>query len=188
MPPELLENSITAAKNLLGWKLIHKTPEGLTSGYVVETEAYHQDDPASHAFGGERPRNSVMYREPGTIYVYFIYGMYYCFNIVTGPVGRGEAVLIRAVEPIQGIELMKRRRGIDDERKLTNGPAKLVQAFGITKAHSGTMINDGALRLEPGIMSEEITQTTRIGITKAADQPWRFFITGNQFVSKPLKI
>lgn len=184
----LLPDSLTAAQNLLGWKLVHETDEGVASGYIVETEAYHQDDVASHSYGGERVRNAPMFKQAGTIYVYFTYGMHYCVNIVAGSVGCGEGVLIRALEPVEGIELMKKRRGVDIEAQLTNGPAKLVQALGITKAQNGMMINSGQLRLEPGITPKEIVQTTRIGISKAIDQPWRFYIKGNPFVSKLAKI
>lgn len=172
---------------MLGWKLVHKTAEGITSGYIVETEAYNQDDPASHTFRGPRGRNLPMFEEAGTVYVYFTYGMHYCFNLTAGSKGRGEAVLIRALEPLEGIELMQKRRGITDESRLTNGPAKLAQALGITKAHSGEMINQNSLRLEPGFQPKEITQTTRIGIKKAVDQPWRFYVSDNSFVSKPVR-
>jgi DNA-3-methyladenine glycosylase len=141
-------------------------------------------DPASHAYAGETLRNAAMFQEAGTIYVYFTYGMHYCVNIVTGQKGHGQGVLLRALEPVDGLELMMRRRRIDDIGQLTNGPAKLVQAMGITKAHGGTHIGNGNVRLEPGITPHEIVQTTRIGIKKAIDQPWRFYIANNQFVSK----
>lgn len=180
----LLPDSLRGARNLLGWKLIHKTAEGIASGYIVETEAYHQDDLASHSYGGERNRNAPMFRAAGTIYVYFTYGTHYCVNIVAGPAGRGEAVLIRALEPVGGIELMKKRRGSDVKTQLTNGPAKLVQALGITKAQNGTMIHAGPLRLESGFVPDEIRQTARVGISKAMAEPWRFYIANNPFVSK----
>jgi DNA-3-methyladenine glycosylase len=179
-----LSSSLEAAKSLLGWKLVHETDEGVASGYIVETEAYDMEDPASHSFGGMRGRNVPMYQEAGTIYVYFTYGMHYCVNIVTGPKDYGQAVLIRALQPLDGISLMKERRGISDENNLTNGPAKLVQALGISKHANGTKLG-GRIRLEPGFLPEKIVQTTRIGITKAVDQQWRFYVAGNHFVSKP---
>jgi DNA-3-methyladenine glycosylase len=179
-----LSDALTAARTLLGWKLIHITAEGKTSGYIVETEAYHEDDPASHAFGGPRGRNLPMFETPGTIYVYFTYGMHYCVNIVAGKKGRGEAVLIRALEPLEGITLMHKRRGITDKYKLTNGPAKLVRAMGIDTSLNGTMINSSQLFLESGLKPRKIIQTTRIGITKASHEPWRFYIASNSYVSK----
>ncbi|MDB5186412.1 MAG: 3-methyladenine glycosylase [Candidatus Saccharibacteria bacterium] len=181
---ELLSDSFTAARNLLGMKLVHETPEGITSGYIVETEAYDMSDPASHTYGGETPRNAAMFKEAGTIYVYFIYGIHYCFNIVTGESGHGQAVLIRALEPIEGIELMQKRRGVDDVVSLTNGPAKLVSAMGITKDDMGKSVFTSNVRIERGFSPSEVVQTTRVGITKAADKPWRFYIADNRFVSK----
>ena len=183
----ILADVHSAAPGLLGYKLVHETPEGLTSGVIVETEAYSSDDPASHTYRGQTPRNQVMFGPAGYVYVYFTYGIHYCFNVVTGPAGSGQAVLIRAVEPIDGVELMKQRRGTDNLHQLTNGPAKLVQAMGITKTDYGAnLLNGGKLRLEPGVVPTKITQTTRVGIKQATHQPWRFYIAGNQFVSKPV--
>jgi DNA-3-methyladenine glycosylase len=179
-----LSDSFAAAQGLLGWKLVYESPEGRTSGYIVETEAYDMSDPASHSFGGMRGRNVPMYQEAGTIYVYFTYGMHFCVNIVTGPKGHGQAVLIRALEPLEGIELMKKRRSVNDERQLMNGPAKLVQAMGITKADNANQLGK-KLYLEQGLKVHEVVQTTRVGIKKAVDQPWRFFVKGNPYVSKP---
>lgn len=178
-----LSHAITAAPALLGWLLVHDSPEGRTAGYIAETEAYTMEDPASHAYGGPRQRNAAMFETAGTVYVYFTYGMHYCVNIVTGQKGHGQGVLIRALEPVQGLELMKRRRGLSDERQLCNGPAKLVQAMGISKEHGGTRLGD-SLRLEPGISPQQVIQTTRVGISKAVDQPWRFYIADNPFVSR----
>lgn len=180
-----LSDSLTAARDLLGWKLVHESPEGRTSGYIVETEAYTQEDPASHTYGGKRLANAAMFEPAGTIYVYFTYGMHYCVNIVTGEKDHGEAVLIRALEPAEGVDLMRRRRKTDDKRNLCSGPAKLVQAMGITKLHGGTNLMDGSLKLEPGTSPKRIVQTTRVGISKAVDQPWRFYIADNPFISKP---
>ena len=185
---ELLKGSVTAAKNLLGWKLVNETPLGRVSGYIVETEAYDQTDPASHSFRGRTLRTEPMFQKAGTIYVYFTYGMHFCVNIVTGPADHGQAVLIRALEPIEGIESMKRNRGTTNEFQLTNGPAKLTQALGIDKSLNGTHIDTGPLFLEPGIKPSRTVQTTRIGINQAIDQPWRFYIRDNLFVSRSMKV
>lgn len=174
------------ARALLGCILIHETKEGTTSGTIVETEAYLHDDPASHSFRGKTQRNAVMFGPPGRAYVYFIYGMHHCFNVVTQREGKGEAVLIRALEPLEGITHMQQRRGISDVLQLCNGPAKLVQAMGITKAHNGVSLLRGSLRI---IMPRKkarfaIAQAQRIGITDAAHLPLRFTIKGNEFVSR----
>lgn len=180
-----LEDAVTAASALLGFKLIHNTPEGITSGIIVETEAYTSVDPASHTFRGLTKRNSIMFGPAGHAYIYFTYGMHYCFNIVTGPDGSGQGVLVRALEPVDGIDLMKRRRGLHNVQQLTNGPAKLVQAMGISKKDYGVnLLEGGKLRIESGDKPEKITQTTRVGIKRAVDHPWRFYISGNPFVSR----
>ncbi len=153
---------------------------------IVETEAYDQDDAAAHSFRGETPRNEVMFGEAGRLYVYFTYGMHYCCNVVSGPVGFGSAALLRAGEPVEGLELMEFNRGMNGVN-VTNGPAKLCQALGIGAEFNGHDLNRGPLRLlEAGLdPGESITRTTRIGITKAAGLTRRYFITGNRFVSKP---
>lgn len=181
-----LTDAAGAAKILLGWKLVHESEEGVTEGIIVETEAYHQDDPASHTYRGRTKRNAGMFESAGIAYVYFTYGMHYCFNIVTGSKGVGQAVLVRALEPTGGLELMKHRRQQDSVRLLTNGPAKLSQAMGITAEHYGNNLFDGrGLYLKPGLQPTDIVTATRIGISRAADIPWRFYIDGNAFVSKP---
>jgi DNA-3-methyladenine glycosylase len=179
-----LSSSLKAAKSLLGWKLVHDSPAGLTSGFIVETEAYDMTDPASHAFGGERLRNRSMFMPAGTVYVYFTYGMHHCVNIVTGQKGYGQGVLLRALEPVDGIDLMKKRRNTEIMTNLCSGPAKLVQAMGITMTDDGSMLGEGLLRLEPGIKPKQVVQTTRVGISKAIDQPWRFYVADNPYVSK----
>lgn len=180
-----LDNALQAAKSLLGYKLIHDSSEGTTSGIIVETEAYLSIDPASHTYRGKTARNKVMFGSAGHAYIYLTYGKHYCLNVVTGPKGNGQAVLIRALEPLTGVELMKKRRGRININELTNGPAKLVQALGISKADYGAYLLDGGkLRLEPGPSPDEVTQTFRIGIKQAIDKPWRFYITDNPFVSK----
>lgn len=168
--------TLIVAKSLLGCKLIHETRDGKVSGVITETEAYLHDDPASHSFNGKTKRNSPMFGEPGTAYIYFTYGMHYCFNVVTNKKGIGEAVLLRAVKPIEGIEIMKKNRGILDEKNLTNGPAKLVQAFKIKKEQNGISLLRGKLRIEKYKRPKKIIQTKRIGISKGKDLPHRFLV------------
>lgn len=183
MLDQLNRDALEVAPWLLGKELVHDSPEGITSGYIVEVEAYRSDDPASHAYRGQTLRNAAMFKESGTIYVYFTYGMHYCMNIVTGSVNEGQGVLIRALQPLQGVELMKERRTKEDELQLTNGPAKLVQALGVTREHNLTHLNDGAIRLLPGFKPDKIIQTPRIGISQATDLLWRFVVADNPYVS-----
>lgn len=180
----LRQGALQAAPLLLGWKLVSVSPEGRTAGYIVETEAYTMEDPASHAHGGRRQRNAALFEAAGTMYVYFTYGMHYCFNLVTGPKNHGQGVLVRALEPVEGLEIMKRRRGIDNLRLLTNGPAKITQAMGLGKDLAGKRLFVSSVSLEYGFTPQKIIQTTRVGISKAVDQPWRFYCAGNPFVSK----
>jgi DNA-3-methyladenine glycosylase len=153
---------------------------------IVETEAYDQSDAASHSYQGVTPRTEVMFGEAGRLYVYFTYGMHYCCNVVTGPAGHGSAILIRAVEPVNGAEVLARNRPGQQGVQLTNGPAKLCQALGITTAMNGHNLRAAPLVLELAepIAQSDIVQTTRVGITKAIDQPWRFYLRGNPYVSK----
>lgn len=192
----LLQGSEFAAPKLLGCTLRYRRPDGRTLAVrIVEVEAYAQGDPASHSNAGETVRNGAMFMDAGTAYVYFTYGMYYCFNVVCGPPGVGQGVLIRAAEPLDGVELMwGNRYGEDmpvepDSRKLhnlTSGPAKLVLALGITKLHDKIDLLDGRseVSLAEGSAPEHIVQTTRIGITKAVDVPWRWYDADSRFVSK----
>jgi DNA-3-methyladenine glycosylase len=182
-------DSLAAAPLLLGCYLVRETPAGRLKVRIVETEAYHQDDPASHSFRGLTPRTVPMFQAGGRLYVYFTYGMHYCLNIVTGPAGTGEAVLIRAAEPLEGIDIMRANRGIEDTKNLANGPGKLAQALGIFDTSlSGKTLNKSSISLEvPAGKARkgDIITGPRIGITKAAEQPWRFYIKANPFVSKP---
>jgi len=174
------------AKDLLGKILVRKLTEGIIKGKIVETEAYYgENDPASHAFRGKTKRARIMWGIPGTAYVYLIYGMYHLFNIVTEEKGKAGAVLIRALDPLEGIGLMKKIRKIDEIKNLTNGPGKLTQAFAITnKEHKQDLIS-GSLIIEEGIREEfEIISSTRIGVSAGGQAKLRFHIKGNEFVSK----
>ena len=179
-----LSDCVIAAKQLLGYKLVHETQYGRITGYIVETEAYHNTDPASHSFRGQTKRNTSVFQRSGTIYVYFTYGMHWCMNIVTGDEGDGQAVLIRALEPIEGVEIMQQYRKQDNLIHLTNGPAKLTQAILVNKVQNGTNLLDGPLKLEKGFKPKKIVVAPRIGIKQAVEYPWRFYISGNEFVSK----
>jgi DNA-3-methyladenine glycosylase len=173
------------ARELLGCILVRQTPAGITKGLIVETEAYSQEDAASHSYKGETARTAAMFGPAGHAYIYFTYGMHYCFNVVSGGIGHGQGVLIRALEPLEGIELMKQRRHKHDNHELCNGPAKLVQAMGITRADYGKALYKGNLYVEKSSGNAiEIKSGPRIGITKAMDAPWRFWIDGNQHVSR----
>jgi DNA-3-methyladenine glycosylase len=179
--------SLEAAPLLLGCILSRKTPEGILSLKIVETEAYNQNDPASHSFAGLTPRTAPMFEQGGVIYVYFTYGMHYCVNIVVGQKGMGEAVLLRAAEPLNGIEIMEKHRGTDNINNLANGPAKLTQALGIISTElSGKKLGTKTLQLtapKVTLNKEQIGISPRVGIKKAADQPWRFYIKDNEYVS-----
>jgi DNA-3-methyladenine glycosylase len=156
------------------------------------SSAYHQDDPASHSFAGITVRTAPMFEEGGLIYVYFTYGMHYCVNIVVGKKGVGEAVLLRAGEPLEGIEIMKKHRGMDNIHNLANGPGKFTQALGIISTElSGKKLGPVTLQLsvpEKPINNMQILTSPRIGIKKATKNPWRFYIKDNSFVSKTIKV
>jgi DNA-3-methyladenine glycosylase len=177
-------DTLRVARELLGKTLVHDTERGRIAGMIVETEAYTSNDPACHACSGITPRNAVMFGEPGHAYVYFTYGMYFCFNAVTAPQGTGEAVLVRAVEPLEGIDLMIENRGTEVETNLTSGPGKLCMAFGLKRDHNGLDLTAGSLTIMNGERPSEIAETTRIGIRVGADLPWRFYIPNNPHVSR----
>jgi len=178
-------NTVVVARELLGALLVNNSPEGTAAGRIVETEAYIQGDPACHASRGITRRNRVMFGPPGHAYVYFIYGMYYCFNVVSAPEGVGEAVLIRALEPMEGVDLMRARRKRERLSELCSGPARLVQAMGITREHNGVDLTEGSLVICRGEKTgEKIVTTTRIGIREGACLPLRFYLKDNPFVSK----
>jgi len=174
-----LRDTVSVAKNILGKRIIRKVGNQKASGIITETEAYrHTDDPASHAFGKITDRNKVMFGEVGIAYVYFTYGMHYCFNVVArSPRVAAGAVLIRAMEPEIGIKEMLRNRNNVNLKDLTNGPAKLTQALQITKEHYGLdLTKKSELYITDGIKPRKIIESPRIGIRKATDKLWNFKI------------
>jgi DNA-3-methyladenine glycosylase len=179
------------AQRLLGSILVRQIGNRRVVGKIVETESYDQTDAASHSYRGETPRTSVMFGSSGHAYVYFTYGMHYCFNVVTGEKGQGSAVLIRALEPLEGMEVMQQNRGSAGQQAsmlqgLCNGPAKLCQALGIDKELNGHDLSKPPLYIElkAPLPKDKIVQTTRIGITRDSHRLWRFYIKGSSFISK----
>lgn len=181
-------DTVIVARELLGKILVRRIGATTLEGAIVEVEAYRgYDDPASHAYGGQTRRNLVMFGEPGHAYVYFTYGMHYCLNVTTEPAGQPGAVLIRALEPVKGTKRMIKERGTKKILELTNGPARLAQAFVVTKALNGHDLTIGRkLFIRESNIPEpvEIESSARIGIRAGLERPWRFFISGNPFVSK----
>jgi len=179
---------VRVARELLGKALVRRLGDTRLEGIIVETEAYRgYDDAASHAYRGPTRRNQVMFGEPGYAYVYFTYGMHYCLNVTTEPAGQPGAVLIRAVQPIKGIVEMKKRRRTEHVKDLSNGPAKLTQAFAVTKALNGHDLTTGRELYIAELSHPEaarIISASRIGIKAGSEKPWRFSIRGNAFVSK----
>jgi DNA-3-methyladenine glycosylase len=158
------------------------------AGVIVETEAYHQSEPACHAYVGRTARTSVLFGGPGTAYVYRSYGIHALLNAVCEPADVGAAVLIRALEPIEGLERMHARRGVAREVDLANGPGKLTQALGVDLDLNATNLMDGPILIHPrqeGRRDPQLVAGPRIGITKAADLPWRFCLAGSRYVSRP---
>ena len=180
--------TVTVARELLGKSLLRRIGDQWVGGLIVETEAYlAEDDLASHSARGLTPGNASMFACPGTLYVYPIHAKY-CLNATTEREGIGCAVLIRAIEPIWGIELMKERRGFDDLRRLTRGPAMLCQALAVDRQDDGVdLIEHADITIAEGdeVVSEQILASPRIGISKAADLPYRFTLADNKYVSGP---
>jgi DNA-3-methyladenine glycosylase len=173
---------VEVARALLGCVVRH----GDTAGTIVETEAYHQSEPACHAFAGLTPRTRPLFGPPGRAYVYRSYGIHACLNAVCEREGVGAAVLIRALEPLEGLDAMRERRGLERVEDLCSGPGKLTQALGIGLDLDGSDLVGGPIAFEPGPPPVEIVTGTRIGITKAAELPWRFCVVGSRSVSRPL--
>ncbi len=158
---------------------------GDLAGEIVEVERYQQDDPASHSFRGPTPRAAVMFGPPGRLYVYRSYGIHWCANVVCEPEGQGAAVLIRAVAPTRGLEVMRTRRGTSDARRLCSGPGRLCQAFGIDSSMNASVLGAGPVRLFAGGPVSDIAVGPRIGISVATEQPWRFGVAGSPHLSHP---
>lgn len=188
---DLARHPVEVAPDLIGWTLVHRKRNRVTAGRIVEVEAYggRAEDDCAHSFRGPSPRNRVMFGPPGRLYVYFTYGMHYCANVVAHAVGApGGAVLLRALEPTDGVDLMRKRRGLSDERLLCSGPARLVEAMGLGRADNGRAIGTSTLWLEDRRgPTPEVATGPRIGVRcEAAGRPWRFVESGSRWLSKPL--
>jgi DNA-3-methyladenine glycosylase len=188
-----LRPTLQVARNILGKRIVRIVGTKVLIGKIVEVEAYCKGDPASHAFRGRTKRNDVMFWEGGHVYVYFTYGMHFCANIVTGKEGIGEAVLIRAVEPLVGIELMTKNRfpnlqSLNHQSfiNLTNGPAKFCKAFGLARQENGLDLLGSEISITDGepISPKLMKRSQRIGIQRGAEKKWRFFIEENLWVSR----
>lgn len=156
-------------------------------GTIVEVEAYDHEDPAAHGYGGRTERNAAMFGPPGHAYVYRSYGVHWCVNFVCAAEGVAEAVLIRALQPTAGLAAMRRRRGLDDERLLCSGPGRLCQALGITRAHDSLPLDRPPFKLLAPAAAAPIVTGRRIGISKAANRPWRYGLKGSRFLSRPFR-
>ena len=178
---ELLRGSVhEVASGIIGWTLL---VDGV-GGRIVEVEAYSEDDPASHAFVGATARNASMFGPPGHLYVYRSYGIHWCANVVCEQPGRGAGVLLRALEPTHGLARMRERRGVADERLLCSGPGRLTQALGLTRSDDGADLSRPPFELRPPITPVVVERTTRIGISRAVEQPWRYVEAGSRWLSR----
>jgi DNA-3-methyladenine glycosylase len=185
LPPEFYDRPVLAvARDLIGCTVEHKG----VAGVIVETEAYHESEPACHAFVGLTPRTRTLFGPPGRAYMYLSYGIHAMLNAVCEPEGIGAAVLIRALEPTVGLEQMRARRGLANDRDLCSGPGKLTQALGISLAENDGDLSNGPVRIGPRAgdwLEPAVVEDTRVGITKAVELRWRFCAAGNRHVSRP---
>jgi len=182
-PVDFGADSAAVARQLIGVTLL----VGGVGGVIVETEAYDMDDPASHSHGGPTARNAAMFGPPGHVYVYRSYGIHWCMNLVCREAGYGSAVLIRALEPVQGIARMQERRGLDDVRLLCAGPGRLCQALAVTRKHDGASLNAPPFALitpRQAVPGAAIVCGPRIGISRAAERPLRFGLKNSEFLSR----
>lgn len=175
--------SVDVARSLIGTTLLVNG----VGGRIVETEAYDHEDPASHSFSGPSRRNRVMFGPPCRAYIYRSYGIHWCLNFVCRTDGLGAGVLIRALEPLEGLDIMRARRGLDNSRLLCSGPGRVCQALGITDEHNGMQIDSFPFQLIPAIKQASILAGPRIGISKAKDVPWRFGLSGSRYLSRPFR-
>jgi DNA-3-methyladenine glycosylase len=188
-PPRLRLSFFNRSVHLVAPDLIGATLlVGGTGGIIVEVEAYHHTDPAAHSYVGETARNRVMFGPPGCAYIYRSYGIHWCLNFVCEAAGSASAVLIRALEPTQGLGLMRRRRGVSEARALCSGPGKLGQALGISLRHNGLALDRPPFELRARETVPEIVTGPRIGISKAVDHPWRYGLKGSRFLSRPFAL
>ena len=182
-------NAVDVAPTLLGRVLARRLDDGTVfRAKLVEVEAYEPDDPASHSFRGPTARNAAMFGPPGHLYVYLIYGMHHCMNVTTGPRGRGSAVLLRAAEPIAGLDAMRRLRPAASDRDLCRGPGRLAKAFGVDRALDGLdLLADGRLWLEAGtpLSQDRIATGPRVGVRHGTALPWRYWERDSPYVSAP---
>jgi DNA-3-methyladenine glycosylase len=180
------------APDLIGRVLVRRLPSGdRLAVRLVETEAYQEDDPASHSYRGRTARTDVMFGPPGRLYVYFTYGMHFCMNVVTGTDGQGSAVLLRAGEPLAGVDEMRRLRGVDDVRSLCSGPGKLCEALGVARGNNGEdLVRGPQMWILEGeaVPLERVDVTTRVGIRNGVERPWRFVALGDPYVSRGRRV
>ena len=187
---ELPRDTVELARYLIGKLVVHRHGDGVMAGRIVETEAYPSGDPACHAYNGPTARNASLFSERGHCYVYFIYGTWFMLNVSSERAGQGAGVLLRAIEPVHGIEIMQGRRGVTRLTDMARGPGRLAQALAIERSLDGLdMCKPGRLCLAQGTVSVgEIGSSVRIGITRAIEQQWRFYERGNPHVSGPLRL
>jgi DNA-3-methyladenine glycosylase len=181
LPIDLARSVHEVAPELVGAELY---VDGV-GGVIVEVEAYDHEDPAAHGYRGRTERNASMFGPAGHAYVYRSYGVHWCLNLVCEPAGIASAVLIRALEPVAGLEVMRARRGLESVRLLCSGPGRLCQALGVTREHDGLPLDRPPFELRPRRRKVDVVSGPRIGITKAAEQPWRYGLAGSAFVSRP---
>ena len=184
LAPEFFARSVhEVAPDLIGVSLL---VDGV-GGRIVEVEAYDSEDPAAHGFRGRTPRNASMFGPPGRAYVYRSYGIHWCLNLVCEAEGSAAAVLIRALEPTDGLELMRERRGLDEPRLLAAGPGRLCEALGVSREHDGLPLSEPPFELISPSARPEVVVGTRIGISVATEQPWRYAEAGSRWLSRPLR-